>query len=576
MAKMTPLAKGLVTLIILGGTTAAAWHLGLKEIVQGRKDGQTAAPATPSNPTTAGTTAASTTTPGSTPSPPASTPKPAAPAPTGGALGSTGNPLKVSIVSFHGYAPALLANGKALKTQAGSIFAQQGVNVEFVIQDDIPTLSTIFESKTAHCAWRTSDFWAQEQPNLRNAGLDGRAIMAVDNTQGADAIIARDASITRVEDLADRSIALLQFTPSDGMTIDALENSSLTARKRQSVRYVYINAEEGTAGVRAALESGSVDAAALWDPDLSLALKNIPGAHVVYSTRTATNLIYDVIVCDNRVLSDPANEGAFQSFVAGWMTGVDAAKKAPDEAVDALVRTEEFFSLLAKDQGRPFVKSLFDNLVWTGLEDNARIFGLAGGTNHYDRVYRRFDGIYRKVGALANPNSPVIAPQDSVDLRYIRALLAKSQSAQQAAAKPEFTFTEQERQQVAKQEPTVTKPVIVSFSSGSAELTKRSQKIIDDEMVPFIENNGSAYFDISGNSDSTGARETNMRISRARAQAVVDYLVSQWEFDRARFVVTGNGPDKPLCNEAAPQGENLSLEDCRAMNRTTRAAALRR
>lgn len=571
MAKMTPLAKGLVTLIILGGTAAAAWHLGLKEIVQGKKDGQTAAPAAPSNPTTA-----STTTPSSTPSTPASSTKPATPPPAGGALGSAGNPLKVSIVSFHGYAPALLANGKALKTQAGSLFAQQGVNVEFVIQDDIPTLSTIFESKTAHCAWRTSDFWAQEQPNLRNAGLDGRAIMAVDNTQGADAIIARDPSITRVEDLADHSIALLQFTPSDGMTIDALENSSLTARKKQSVRYVYINAEEGTAGVRAALESGSVDAAALWDPDLSLALKNIPGAHVVYSTRTATNLIYDVIVCDNRVLSDPANEGAFQSFVGGWMAGVDAAKKSPDDAVDALVRTEEFFSLLAKDQGRPFVKSLFDNLVWTGLEDNARIFGLVGGTNHYDRVYRRFDGIYRKVGALANPNSPVIAPQDSVDLRYIRALLAKSQSAQQAAAKPEFTFTEQERQQVAKQEPTVTKPVIVSFSSGSAELTKRSQKIIDDEMVPFIENNGSAYFDISGNSDSTGAREANMRISRARAQAVVDYLVSQWEFDRARFVVTGNGPDKPLCNEAAPQGENLSLEDCRAMNRTTRAAVLRR
>jgi NitT/TauT family transport system substrate-binding protein len=571
MAKMTPLAKGLVTLIILGGTAAAAWHLGLKEIVQGKKDGQTTTPASASNPTPA-----STSTPSSTPSTSASTTKPATPPAAGGALGSAGNPLKVSIVSFHGYAPALLANGKSLKTQAGSLFAQQGVNVEFVIQDDIPTLSTIFESKTAHCAWRTSDFWAQEQPNLRNAGHDGRAIMAVDNTQGGDAIIARNPSITRVEDLADHSIALLQFTPSDGMTIDALENSSLTARKKQSVRYVYINAEEGTAGVRAALESGSVDAAALWDPDLSLALKNIPGAHVVYSTRTATNLIYDVIVCDNRVLSDPANEPAFQAFVAGWMAGVDAAKKAPDEAVDALVRTEEFFSLLAKDQGRPFVKGLFDNLVWTGLEDNARIFGLAGGTNHYDRVYRRFDGIYRKVGALANPNSPVIAPQDSVDLRYMRALLAKSQSAQQAAAKPEFTFTEQERQQVAKQEPTVTKPVIVSFASGSAELTKRSQKIIDDEMVPFIENNGSAYFDISGNSDSTGAREANMRISRARAQAVVDYLVSQWEFDRTRFVVTGNGPDKPLCNEAAPQGENLSLEECRAMNRTTRAAVLRR
>ena len=35
MAKLTPLAKGLVTLVILGGTAAAAWHLGLRDIVQG-------------------------------------------------------------------------------------------------------------------------------------------------------------------------------------------------------------------------------------------------------------------------------------------------------------------------------------------------------------------------------------------------------------------------------------------------------------------------------------------------------------------------------------------------------------
>lgn len=567
MAKLTPLAKGLVTLVILGGTTAAAWHLGLREIVQSRLHATNAPTAgSPASPP------AATAPPGTPASPPAPVSRPAA----GGPLGSPGNPLKVSIVSFHGYAPALLANGKSLQTQPGSIYAKLGVNVEFIIQDDIPTLTTIFESKTAQCAWRTSDFWAQEQPNLRNAGHDGRVVMVVDNTQGGDAIIARDPKIQRVEDLAGRSVALLQFTPSDGMTIDAIENSSLTARAKSSVRYVYINAEEGTGGVRAAFQSGSVDAAALWDPDLSLALKSTPGAHVVYSTKTATNLIYDVIVCDSRALADPANEPAFQNFVAGWLEGVDAARKAPDEAVDALVRTEEFFSLLAKDQGRDFVKGLFANLVWTNLEDNARILGLVGGTNHYERVYRRFDGIYRRAGALANPNSPVVAAQDSVDYRYVRNLLAKSQAAQTAAAKPEFTFSDREREQAAQRTATVTKPVTVGFGVGSAELTKRAQKTLDEEMVPFVENNGSAYFEISGNTDSTGARETNMRLSRARAQAVIDYLVSQWEFDRARFRPVGNGPDQPICNESQAQAESLSLEECRALNRTTRAAVLAR
>ncbi len=563
MATLTPLAKGLITITILGSAAAAVWHLGLKNVVTGMQPDSIEISANDGGESADDS--------GNTDAAPA--PKPGK---TGGSLGSEGNPLKVSIVSFHGYAPAIVANGKSLTTQPGSIYSQEGVNVELIIQDDIPTLTTIFESGTAHCAWRTSDFWAQEQPNLRNSGHDGRAVMIVDNTQGGDAIIARDAGIQKVEDLAGKSVALLQYTPSDGMTIDAIDNSSLTARKKATVRYVYINAEEGTAGVRAALESGNVDAAALWDPDLALALKKIPGAHVVYSTKIATNLIYDVMVCDQRMLSQPANTPAFQGFVSGWMKGVDAARANPDDAVDALVKTEEFFALLAKDEGRPFVKSLFSNVVWTGLDDNARILGLAGATNHYERVYRRFDGIYRAAGALANPASPVIAPQDSFDYRFIKTLLAQNQAAQKAAEKPEFTFTETQRDTAAQAAPQVTKPVIVSFPSGAAALNKRAEKTLDEEMVPFIENNGSAYFEVSGNTDSTGARDSNMRLSQARAQSVVDYLVKQWDFPAERFKVVGQGPDRPLCDERNPDTENLSLEDCRGLNRTTRVAVFTR
>lgn len=549
MAQLTPLAKGLVSVIVIGVAASAAWNLGLKERFSKTKSAVTEKTADKGAKAVA---------------PPAD---PNAP------LGSANNPLKVSLVSFHGYAPALLANGNSLVTRPDSIYAGKGLNLQFLIQDDIPTLSTIYESGAAHCAWRTSDFWAQEQPNLRNAGKDGKAVMIVDNTQGGDAIIARDPAIRSVEDLAGKTVALLQFTPSHGMLIDAIDNSSLTARKKESIKTVFINAEEGTAGVRAAYESGNVDAAVLWDPDLALAQRNVKGSHVVYSTKTATNLIFDVMVCDSRVLAKPDGQAVVQKFVDGWMDGVKAARSNPDNAVDALVQTEEFFKLLADKEGKPFVKSLFGNLVWTGLEDNARILGLAGGTNHYERVYRRFDEIYRKAGALANPKSPVIAPQDSFDYRFIKSLLGQDKGATKAAAKPQTTFSQAELTQATQQKSAiVTKPVTVGFSTGTASLTKRAQKTIDEEMVPFIENNGKAYFEVSGNTDSTGARSTNMRLSGARAKAVVEYLASQWEFSRDRFKIKGNGPDLPLCNEANPAADGLSLEECRAMNRTTRIA----
>lgn len=552
--RLTPLAKGLIALVIVGALVCAGALLipgGLMAGLMGGGEG----------------------TDGDTPNPVPGKPTPVASG--NGALGSPGNPLKVSIVSFHGYAPALLANGKSLTTQPGSIFAKEGVNVEFIIQDNVPTLTEIFESGTAQCAWRTSDFWAQEHPNLRNAGLDGKAIMIVDNTQGGDAIISTKPDVKRIEDLAGKSVALLEFTPSHGMLIDAVENSSLSARKKQSVKVVPINVDEGTAGVRAALESGQVDAAALWDPDLALAMRT-PGAHVVYSTKTATNLIYDVIVCDTKALDNPGNEKVFQGFVSGWMKGVTAAEADRDDAVDALVKTEEMFAELAKGEGKPFIKGLTTNLDWTGLSDNARILGLAGGTNHYERLYKRFDGIYRGIGALANPNSPVISPPTSFDYRFIKSMLAADNAAQTEAAKPLFTFNEAERDKVHANPAAVTKPIEINFDTGKFDLTKRAEKTIDDEMVPMIENNGSAYFEISGNTDSTGSRATNVSLSQKRAKAVFDYLVKQWEFPASRFKVVGNGPDKPLCDEKNPDSEGLDLEGCRAANRTVRLAVLNR
>jgi NitT/TauT family transport system substrate-binding protein len=553
--KMTGLTKGLLTAIALGLIGSVGWNFFLKDRLAGRTAGtETAAAKAPA--------------PGGSPAPAAATPT----RPGTGKLGSASNPLRVSLVSFHGYAPALVANGNSLKTQPGSIYAKQGVNVEFVINDDIPTLTTLFEAKTAQCAWRTSDFWAQEHPNLRNSGHDGRAIVIVDNTQGADAVIARDSAVQKIEDLAGKSVALLQYTPSHGMLIDAIDNSSLTARAKKQIKPVYIKADEGTAGVRAAFVAGNVDAAVLWDPDLSLALRDAKGAHVIYSTKTATNLIYDVIVCDQRELAKPENQEVFQQFVDGWLEGVTASKANPDQAVEALVKTKEFFKLLANKEGKPFVKGLFANLVWTDLSDNARALGLAGGVNHYERVYARFDQIYRSEGSLANPKSPVIAAQDSFDYRFIRAALQRNTQAQAAAAKPTETFSEQGRATAMTAPAVVTKPVSVTFASGSSELSKRAQQVIDREMVPFIENNGSAYFELSGNTDSVGAAAANDALSLARARAVASYLEKQWEIPRSRLRVVGNGSARPLCDEANPAGSDLNLEACRSLNRSTRLA----
>src|SRR5438876_303116 len=102
----------------------------------------------------------------------------------------------------------------------------------------------------ASIAWNMG---GKEKYQAWKAGRDGgRGVRLVDNTQGADAVIARDPAIRKIEDLAGKQVALLQYTPSHGMLIDAIENSSMTAHAKNSIKTVFIKAEEGTPGVRSA------------------------------------------------------------------------------------------------------------------------------------------------------------------------------------------------------------------------------------------------------------------------------------------------------------------------------------
>ena len=122
--KLTPFAKLLIGAIVLVGSGSVLWNLYKNRKPDSADDGAVAAAQTDG-----GRSAAAGTNAGK----------------GNGPLGSAGNPLKVSIVSFHGYAPALVANGQSLTTRPGSLFDKEGLDVEFVIQDDIPTITTIFE-----------------------------------------------------------------------------------------------------------------------------------------------------------------------------------------------------------------------------------------------------------------------------------------------------------------------------------------------------------------------------------------------------------------------------------------------
>lgn len=100
----------------------------------------------------------------------------------------------------------------------------------------------------------------------------------------------------------------------------------------------------------------------------------------------------------------------------------------------------------------------------------------------------------------------------------------------------------------------------LDFELGSAKLTpaaQREAKIFAQALLsPSL---AAKRFRIEGHTDSSGDAAFNLRLSKRRAQAVVDYLSTQG-VPPSRLEARGYGSRKPLPGRSAAAGENRRVE----------------
>ena len=101
---------------------------------------------------------------------------------------------------------------------------------------------------------------------------------------------------------------------------------------------------------------------------------------------------------------------------------------------------------------------------------------------------------------------------------------------------------------------------MVFFDFGSSRLTRAGRQILS-QAVANAKANGTRQFEIVGHTDTVGSDRANRALSRARAQAVKAYLVSQGIFGR-HISVTGAGESAQLVATAdgVKQPENRRAE----------------
>lgn len=452
-------------------------------------------------------------------------------------------PIKVAIVLWGGYAGGIMANNGMLPNPDSTFGREFGVQVEMLQIDDFDKSRDAFRAGGdrggVDIMWSTVDAYALEYAGLGK--LNPKAIMQYDWSRGGDAI-AVDASIKSVADLRGKRLACAEATPSHYFALYVLTQGGLTNR---DVNWVFTSSAVDAANV---FKAGKVDAAVSWSPDVYVAAREREGGHILASTKEATNLIGDIFVARGDFLEQHPEDA--RRFVAGWLRGVEMVRKNPEKAAVLLQKSLTGVNTLEDAKG------MLDDVKLPDYAENRAFFSPQGAIVNYYSIYQSAQNIWRKIGKL----SSVSAPQQTVDTRFLDAAAEFFPGAGAAVAdkKPEFEFKAPAPHSTTA--PILTKTVSIYYPSGSSVLDENAKAVLDSQVVDLAATFGSAYLRVSGNTDDVGSRDANVRLSRARADAVAQYLRTKG-FERNKFDVVGNGPDKPVAGNDSDAG--------RAKNRRT-------
>lgn len=461
---------------------------------------------------------------------------------SGTSLSDDDDVIRIGVVTWGGYAGGQYFNEGFEASTASRFYKDYDLKVEFVLNDDVDNSLNAWKNGDLDLHWYTIDAFPTIVEGLQD--FSPVVLWQADWSRGGDAIVAR-RGIKSVGDLRGKKIAVAQLTPSHSFLLYLLDAGGMTPDEVELV-------EVGSAIEAAtAFKSQQVDAAVVWSPDDEDCLAAVTGSTILESTRNASNIIADIFFAKEEFVR--ANRGKLQKLYEGWMRGaaeINNSQASKDKAIDILTRGLKV--------PREFAETAINNVRLTTHGDNQNFFGLnrdfTGVTG--ENLYLRMTNEYQQLNLADSgvPNWRQIADPEFVQSSEMTA-------DGNNAAEESKSFTKVTADEGAAKEAIATKRVSINFRTGEYQLDENSKYIIDLEFVDIAKAFGNARIRIEGNTDNVGNEQSNIALSKRRAQSVADYLAQEHGMDPNRFIIVGNGPNDPV--------ESNSTEAGRAKNRRT-------
>jgi len=449
--------------------------------------------------------------------------------------------LKVALCSWPIFVGGPLYN-EGFKANANSRFYKDyGFGVEFKIIDDFQASRDALTNGDVDILWGTLDSYPVEAEGMMQSGI--KCYAQTDWSRGGDiCVVYNDAGIKSANDFKGKTIAVATMTPSHSMLLQLLRASGM---KPGDVEILPVDNPEAAAN---AFIDQIVDVAFVWDPFqyscIEAAKANGREASILTSTSVMANSIPAVWYAKESIVDQ--KEQMFIDLYTGWLTGNAEINSDPaqfDKAVEL-----NFFNIGLYGEDSNDMSAARDAMKlgrFVTAQDNANFFGVNSsyqGVKAKD-LYTEMGNLYVEAGEIDNfPRWEQV-----YDSRIVKSVSQRLTGNLHAAENSIIEQPAPEQYADVKQTESVSsKAVSIYFDTNKADLDPNAKLILNSEFKLEATTNTGAYIRVVGNTDNTGSATTNKNLSKARAQAVADYMVSSWGVDRNRIIIVGNGPEKAI------------------------------
>ncbi len=427
-----------------------------------------------------------------------------------------GNTIKFALDSFSGYAVFR-------SPEFAEELSKQGIKLE-LIDDGADYSKRIRALKDRHVQMAVFTVDALIKVGAELGDPTAAIVAVVDETTGADAMVADKRSIPNIDALNDSRTRFVLTPDSPSETLarvvraqfklnSLIDDPFVPAADAADVFRRYRNSKRGTHEVFV-----------LWEPYVSLILEN-PNMHKVVDSSRFRGYIVDVIVADKDYLAK--NGPVVEKFVEAYFRARYAHRQGMAQLV--LADAKALDTPLTGKQAANLEKGIW----WKNIQENYAHLGLLPDRplQHIEDIIGNITDVLEETGAVPRDH----ATHGKAHLLYSKKILSRLHARKfypgpedQDVRQPEEEQLEPlTREQADRLVGGTVKVEPLVFARGMDRLTAQSELVLDD-LVQKLTTWPQYYVVVRGNAlrdDDPEVFQANKTLAEARAKRAAEYLV---------------------------------------------------